>query len=92
MTNKTKVSIYPNPFNEETNIRVFLPEDQHVKITIFNNIGKIERVLIDENSSAGTHEIKWDGLNDSGQRVSKGLYFMQVYSGKEINTYKLLLK
>lgn len=39
---------YPNPFNPNTNIRFYLKNDTYVKLVIYNNIGEIVEIIIDE--------------------------------------------
>jgi flagellar hook assembly protein FlgD len=35
--------------------------------------------------------IHWDGRNDSGERVSSGIYFYQFKAGKVIKTSKMVI-
>ncbi len=65
---------YPNPFNPETKITYSLTQDSHVTIRIFNILGQEVIELVNENRSAGIHDIIWNGLNQSRHRVASGTY------------------
>ncbi|MFC1509383.1 two-component regulator propeller domain-containing protein [Candidatus Omnitrophota bacterium] len=72
---------YPNPFNAETNIRFDLYEWGVVDLVIYNIMGQKVRELAFGDMNAGRHAIPWDGTGSLG-RVSSGIYFYQVKSGK----------
>ncbi|MBN1479105.1 VCBS repeat-containing protein [candidate division KSB1 bacterium] len=71
---------YPNPFNPETVIRFEVPEAVHVSIDIYDVQGKKIRSLLDEHTSAGKHQLLWDGLSDTGEAVPSGVYFVRMTS------------
>ncbi|MBD3169965.1 MAG: S8 family serine peptidase [candidate division Zixibacteria bacterium] len=73
---------YPNPFNPVTQIRYDLPKDSKVRLEIFNILGQRVRTLIDGMETAGYKTVVWDGMNDSGQRVTSGIYFYHLKAGK----------
>ena len=76
---------YPNPFTNFTTIEYDVPSDQNVVIRIFNIRGQIVKTLVDEDKSPGYYSIVWDGTNDSGDEVSSGVYFCQMYTPKNPN-------
>jgi len=70
---------YPNPFNPSTRISYELSEWSYVRLSICNLAGqKIRSLESDELQSAGTHNIIWDGLNDSGQKASGGFFIYRL--------------
>jgi len=69
---------YPNPFHTQTNIKFSLPVAGDVKVCIWDGRGNQIRILLDDTRSAGSHTIPWDGLNQSGIRVSPGLYLYRI--------------
>ncbi len=76
---------YPNPFNsriEETFIRYQLPQDLPVKIRIYDLFGFQVREFNlspgDTGARAGENKIRWDGTDETGQKVAKGGYVCQV--------------
>jgi len=66
---------YPNPFNSITIIPYELPQRSRVEITIYDISGRKINTLISGGVNRGTHNITWDGTNQSGQPVSSGVYF-----------------
>lgn len=83
---------YPNPFNPSTNIRYQLPEGSHVRIAVYNMLGRQVAVLVDEPEQAGQHETIWRA---SG--FASGIYVVRMeatgqVSGRQFfSTRKVLL-
>lgn len=82
---------YPNPFNPITTIRYDLPEPSNVKITIYNDLGKVITVLQDSYESAGYRSIQWYGRNANGQQVGGGVYLYRIEAGDYQKTMKMIL-
>ena len=82
---------YPNPFNPETEISFQLPEDVHVKLSIFNMLGQKVRTLIVKQMATGYHTIKWDGRNDFGNNVTSGVYLYVIQAGEFFDVKKMVL-
>ena len=82
---------HPNPFNPTTKIRYQLAKNSHVKIAVYNTMGKIVKTLANEYQTAGFRTVKWDGKNNNKQKVSTGLYFYSIQSGEFSSTKKMIL-
>ena len=82
---------FPNPFNPQTNISFFLPEPQHVMLTIYDIQGRKVRALVDKTRDAGNNKLVWDGKNDLGNTVGSGVYYYRLLAGKKIITKKLVV-
>jgi hypothetical protein len=72
---------YPNPFNPETEISYDMPESGHIRIDVYDLIGRKVRTLVDQESSAGSYRIIWNGQDDSGRTVGSGTYIYIMRSG-----------
>ncbi|NIV93468.1 DNRLRE domain-containing protein, partial [candidate division KSB1 bacterium] len=83
---------YPNPFNIETTIQYTLPKDSHVQLLVFNVKGQEVRKLVDKDQTAGIKKIRWNGLNDAGNEVSSGLYFIRLKVGSKVLSRKTTLQ
>lgn len=75
---------YPNPFSSSTDINYNMKNGGNVALTVYNVAGQKIRELVNSYRPAGYHTITWDGTNDNGQRVSKGVYLCS-FSSSGIN-------
>ena len=86
---------YPNPFNSLTTIKYQLPEQSNIKIIIHNILGQHVITLVDEEKLAGNFSLKWNGLNQAGEKAGSGLYFLTLSAKGNSRTFnqtnKLLL-
>ncbi len=87
---ESKLNTYPNPFNSQTTIEFELSESVYVSVDILDMQGRTIRNLLDAQQTAGTYQIVWDGTDNSGQQLSKGVYIVRLSSGNKISTKKLL--
>jgi len=69
---------YPNPFNPTTEICYSLPRSAHVKLTIFDTLGRNIVTLVNEEQTAGHKAVIWNGKDENGTKVSSGLYIYQL--------------
>jgi len=51
---------YPNPFNPQTTIRFNLPEAYHIRLVVYDVMGRQVATLAEGTISAGTHEVTFD--------------------------------
>lgn len=82
---------YPNPFNPQTEIQFDIPESGIITLTVFNALGMKVRKLIQGNYQSGSHSIRWDALDDSGNRVPSGIYFVQLQANHFSQVRKMTL-
>lgn len=82
---------YPNPFNPSTTISYALPSTSHVRIDIYNVLGRLTNRLVDETQTSGIHSISWDGDDLAGNKVSSGIYFYRIIAGNFTDTKKMML-
>jgi len=82
---------FPNPFNPETVIKFNLPEASRVSLNVYNILGQIVRVLVDEELPAGLHSVVWDGKNGQASDVASGVYFYRIKAGDFESTMRMTL-
>ncbi len=82
---------FPNPFNLETSIRFGLPEAEQVRLAIYDVRGRLVRTLQDGLMDEGFHTLRWQGLDQSGRRVSSGVYIIRLTSSLGARTIKAIL-
>ncbi|MBI3548754.1 MAG: T9SS type A sorting domain-containing protein [Elusimicrobia bacterium] len=87
----SEVTNYPNPFDSRTNkttINFTLSTASTVVIRIYNIFGgKIRE--INASGAAGSNDVIWDGADDGGKKVSKGLYVAVLEGGGAKVTRKI---
>jgi hypothetical protein len=79
---------YPNPFNPTTDIRFSLPGNARVQLRVFNVLGKAVKTLYDGRLPAGEHVVRWDGTNDSTERMASGIYVYRLEAQSEQHTFQ----
>jgi len=87
---------YPNPFNPETWIPYQLANNTDVTIRIYNASGLLVKTLNLGDKPSGLYTSKdkaayWDGMNESGEQVSSGIYFYNIQAGEYTATRKMLM-
>jgi hypothetical protein len=82
---------YPNPFNPSTKVDIQIVTESNLNVSIFDSRGRLINTLINKNKTPGFYSLKWDGKNINGINVPTGVYFIQVKSGKNIDTQKIAL-
>jgi hypothetical protein len=77
---------FPNPFNPETTIPFALPERSHVRLSVFDLLGREVAVLVNGVMDAGTHDATFNGAE-----LSSGVYFYRMEANDFTQTRKLML-
>jgi N-acetylneuraminic acid mutarotase len=82
---------YPNPFNPTTQIRYSVLEPVHVRLVVYDVLGKTVKVLVDREQMAGYHTVEWNATNEADAPLSSGVYFYQLKAGTFTDIKKMLL-
>ncbi|MCX6150695.1 MAG: T9SS type A sorting domain-containing protein [Ignavibacteriales bacterium] len=71
---------YPNPFNPQTTISFTISNQAHVTLRVFDALAREIATLVDENLSAGVHNVLFNG-----EQLSTGVYYykLQVKSNEK---------
>ncbi|MFN2126874.1 MAG: T9SS type A sorting domain-containing protein, partial [Anaerolineales bacterium] len=77
---------YPNPFNPKTMINYQLQISSKVELTVYNLLGQKVITLVNENQSAGFHQLEWDASN-----YGSGVYYYQLKAGEYRAVRKMIL-
>jgi hypothetical protein len=77
---------FPNPFNPATVIKYDLPKDSHVRLRIFDVLGREVETLVDGLERAGYKSVNWNGAG----RAS-GVYFCKLEAGTFTAVRRMLL-
>jgi len=79
-------SNFPNPFRQQTNIPVSIPEAMDIKLTIYDSLGRPVKTLTDKSFESGYYEIPFE-VNE----LAAGIYFYRLETGTEIKTDNMAL-
>jgi alpha-glucosidase (family GH31 glycosyl hydrolase) len=82
---------YPNPFTEETSIKIALGSIERVKLEVFNLLGQKVVTLLNEERQPGHHVIPWDGTTAGGEACAPGVYLYRLTVGEASHTKKMML-
>jgi len=70
---------FPNPFKGTTDITFYITHSARIECTIYTVRGlKIKTISHDEVWLPGFNYIHWDGNDDFGDRVAKGIYLYKI--------------
>ena len=77
---------YPNPFNPTTIIRYQVPLASHVRLLVYDLLGREVRTLVNDNLLAGRYAVEF-----SAAGLASGMYIYRLESGGVRITKKMLL-
>jgi hypothetical protein len=76
---------YPNPFNPNTTISYRLATSDFIRISIYDNLGRVVSVLDQGRKSPGIHRVQFDAT-----MLPAGIYLARLVSGSYSKSIKLL--
>ncbi|HKB86124.1 MAG TPA: FlgD immunoglobulin-like domain containing protein, partial [Ignavibacteriaceae bacterium] len=86
------------PFNPSTEIRYDVKENSHIVLKIYDVLGREVNTIVNGEVNTGHYSVRWNGENDSGQKVSSGVYLYRIealpdagHTEKFIKSRKMLL-
>lgn len=84
----------PNPFNPSTTITFEITQrDESVRVllAVYDLRGRLVKTLMDADLAGGTYSLVWEGRDNSGRKMSSGVYFLRLRSGAESMMRKMIL-
>ncbi|MDP8209538.1 MAG: T9SS type A sorting domain-containing protein [Candidatus Stygibacter australis] len=82
---------YPNPFNPELTISFNLEETQEVNLNVYNVKGQKVKTLVNELFRPDDYNLVWKGDDNTGNKVSSGVYYIRLQVGEDIVNRKVIL-
>jgi hypothetical protein len=80
----------PTPFRRNVSIRFGIPQAAPVELAVYNAAGEMVRRLATGDRVAGYHRLTWDGRDDAGRQVSRGIYYARLATGDSREMRKLV--
>jgi hypothetical protein len=95
----------PNPFRDATVISYQIPSvikqadgmqlqsvgPYDASVKIYNVAGRLVRVLVDEQAMPGGYSIEWPAVDDNGNPVASGVYYVKLQVEQRYITKRLIL-
>ncbi len=77
---------YPNPFNPSTEIRFTIPVSGFIALKIYNVLGEVVSVLVNDRKEVGSYQIKFNS-----QHLPSGMYFYSLSTRDYTETKRMIL-
>lgn len=77
---------YPNPFNPVTKISFSIPFASEVKLYLYDVLGKVTQLLVNQKLNAGNYNYMYNGFN-----LPSGVYFYRLEANEYVETKKMVL-
>ncbi len=86
-----RVAVRPNPFTGRTVLSVALENPGLVDLQVYDNLGRLVRNVARSRSVISGSDFIWDGRDDAGAEVARGVYFYRVRTDKDELWGKMVL-
>lgn len=81
--------VYPNPLSGPLNLHYNVEgSSESVKIEIFNSVGQLQTILLNEKQSAGNKQLTWGEASS----LSHGIYLLKITVGGQSVSRKLIVE
>ena len=77
---------YPNPFNPSTTIGYDVPKLSHIKLVVYDILGRKIKMLVDSEKFPGHYQVTFDA-----GKLASGVYFYSLQAGTLVETRKMIL-
>ena len=84
-------SVFPNPFVDVSRIEIDLDRSELLGIKIYDILGREVRSYPEKQQPAGKITFEWNGRDDSGGKLSAGVYFIRAQAGHQARTARVVL-
>jgi hypothetical protein len=78
---------FPNPFNPSTVIQYSTTKTTHINLEVYDVLGNLVSVILDEEKLPGNYSVEFDGT-----RLSSGIYFYRLLTDDFNKTMKMILR
>jgi len=77
---------YPNPFNSQTEILYTIKNKSHVRLNVYDVVGKLVVTLVNEVHTPGVYSVSWNA-----NEYSSGTYFYEISTSEYKETKRMVL-
>ncbi|MGB9589383.1 MAG: FG-GAP-like repeat-containing protein [candidate division WOR-3 bacterium] len=86
----TSIKLIPNPAFGTAGIIYIIEKPSWAEIRVVESSGKTIKVLDRGQMEPGTYWVSWDGMDESGRKMPKGIYFVNLTVGESSCQKKLV--
>jgi hypothetical protein len=82
----------PNPFtNGQTEIAYAITQSGPVSLKIYDNTGRLVRILVNTRQHAGRKSVQWNGRDSNNNMVAAGVYFYKLTANGKSASKKMIV-
>jgi hypothetical protein len=81
----------PNPITGMAAISFTTTAPGRISLKVYDAIGRLVYILLEDYEHAGLKTIHWDGRDDNQRRVANGCYFIKLEAGDDVDVQKIIL-
>jgi trimeric autotransporter adhesin len=85
------LTVGPNPTSGQAWLQFELPRQRHTKVRIMDAAGRLVAVPYDDLAGPGPCIVEWDGTGKDGARLPSGSYAVELTSGPDRRTARVLV-
>jgi flagellar hook assembly protein FlgD len=68
-----------------------MPKAAPATLNVYNVKGQLVKTLFNGTAAFGTNNVVWNGTDNSGAKVTSGLYFYRLSTDNKVETRKMML-
>ena len=89
--NSEPLAIRPNPVKDNATIYYQVSSPGITNLSLYDITGRKVKSFINGDFVQGCCQLKWDGTDDSGRKLSEGVYFIRLVNQTEVLTQKVIV-
>jgi hypothetical protein len=86
------LSVRPTPIDTRGIITFEVPDSRRVRLVVYDAAGRHTRLIADRTFDAGRHAVTWDGLDDRGNPVASGVYWIRLETDETATRTAVVLR
>ncbi|MEO0081717.1 MAG: FlgD immunoglobulin-like domain containing protein, partial [candidate division WOR-3 bacterium] len=85
------LAVVPSLFRGAAMVHWNLGRDGDAEVRVFDASGRLVRTLASGPAKAGSYGVVWDGRDERGCRVARGIYFVRLTTSEQTVRVKAIL-
>jgi len=85
------LEVFPNPFNSSARVNWQMKREGKADLKVYDASGRAVRTLVSGTRPAGSYTARWNGADDAGQKLARGIYFVRLSTPDQTVKVKTIL-